>query len=197
VNAALKEERVRDEENTLAPKEAEAISKIRGNIANAREGVAWEIRRDGLRSAEDGTYGQEGRGFVLREFETAISEADYEVLVVLDEDGRFIAARSDGDAGGVSSKGIDLTNRITTHNHPRGFLGFSVADVRSAIYKFERESRVVTPHGETVSLVRAGDEKMKEFSDMVKYRFHDGSISNTWLETDAEKYGYRFKKGEL
>jgi hypothetical protein len=185
--------------DVLLPKESEAVSKIAERVKNAGAGEVWEIYREDLHASGDGIYSGEGIKRALGAVESAIKDSKYEVFAVFDEDGRFIGARSDGKEYSVNPGGFDTRDKITTHNHPAGkSREFSAADVMGGLKAFERETRMVNKAGETFSLIRVSDERIREFYNTVKYEFTDGynifAITRSWLKKHAKEYGYRYEE---
>jgi len=191
----------------LREAEKEVVEKLRDFIASDRQD--WVLRREDLQSA--GTdmyrYSEDGVKRVLHEIESVISQATgYEIGVVLDKNGRFVMAKR-GEAGSVSVPVEDSFNCIFTHNHPNGYLAFSVGDV--AVFSFYQldEVRAVTCHDKFVSLKITDIELRKDLMRGMRGAGldHPGmAVPETWLQgvdaygvRRADKYGYVFKGGDV
>jgi len=215
-----------EKEKILKGLEKEAVKKIQSFIDNDTQD--WVLRREDLQNTGIGGDGYDDAGVmcVICEFESVISQApDYEIVVVLDRDGRFAMARR-GVAGRVD--GImrsDVAGKIVMHNHPNGILLNSYEDidtmVRGEIYEF----RTVVQDGRFCSLEKTGQDS-GDFSGDYLAKFgnsHDGKLGevarralavegknepsdneviqkaeilvNTWLDGDGKNYGYHFGEG--
>jgi len=206
--------------------EKEAVKKLSGFVDNKERG--WTLWRNDLQNMggdNSGGYDKAGVEHVLQEIDLAICRADgYEIGVVLEQDGRFVMARS-GATGTVDLAGVDLGGRRFTHNHPSGAKGNSYADVRALVNNDMYELRTVVSDRRFGSLVKEG-QGSGDFAGDYKKEFGDGydgkllmvtkealseaginepsmsemiqkaeSLVNKWLYANAIKYGYHFVEG--
>jgi len=182
--------------------EKEALEKIQGFIENNEKG--WILCREDLQSSwDDGWYDKAGVKRVVRAIESAITEADYEIGVVFDKNGRFIMAKR-GGKDSIDAIDMDLANKIFTHNHSGGvaYLDFSLSDVLGACESDMLEMRVVVEGGSFVSLRKGidgvGSELAEAAFDMMEKmgytdrRMMRAAVNSRWLKANVEKFGYSF-----